>query len=88
MVIRPPNNNVELTTTVDGNGNWSVTVPVSETLPDGTIATVTAVATDAAGSTSPTTSSTLIIDTTAPAAPATTIPEVTNYDHSNPGWHC
>ena len=71
-------NAIELTTTVDGNGNWSVTVPDSGALPDGTIASVTAVATDAGGSTSPASSSTLIIDTTAPTAPATTIPAAPN----------
>ncbi len=59
------------TTTADGSGNWSLSTSVlSETSH-----TITATATDAAGNISPaSTSKTIIVDTTAPAAPQITTP--------------
>jgi gliding motility-associated-like protein len=64
-------NGVTYTTTADTNGNWSVTVPNGDALADGTY-TVSATATDAAGNTSPVGTGTLVVDTTAPAAPVVT----------------
>ena len=55
------------TTTTDGNGTWSLTVPGGSQLADGTTA-ITATATDSAGNSSdPSPALTLTIDTTAPS---------------------
>ena len=69
-------NSFTLTTTVDGGGNWSVTVPPGDALPDGTTATVSVTATDPSGNTSPAVTENLLIDTSAPDAPQLRIPNV------------
>src|SRR5204862_297563 len=62
------------TTTADGGGDWSFTVPGAAALGDGTHS-ITATATDAAGNTSPPSAAlSLVIDTQAPSSSATAPP--------------
>ena len=69
-------NSFTLTTTVDGTGNWTVTVPGANELPGGTTATISVTSTDQAGNTSPEVTGSLLVDTTPPDAPQVTIPNV------------
>ena len=71
------NDNITLTTTADGAGNWSIDVPPTDAITSGT-ATYSVVATDPAGNTSPATSGSVTFDTTAPTAPISAVPDYVN----------
>ena len=68
------------TTTVDANGNWSVTP--SQSLADGPH-NVSVTATDPAGNTGPSSTVALVIDTTPPAAPAASLASGSDTGSSN-----
>jgi Bacterial Ig-like domain len=76
------NNSYQLVTTTGADGAWSVAVPSGQPLINGTTASISASATDGFGNTSTATTTSLAVDTTAPAAPVVTGPGALTNDRT------